>query len=141
MKLKKEIILIIIIIIGIIILEIFTDFISKRAIEKVSSELDVIYDKISEAIELKKSNELNSEYKNDMQDKIKVFRDTWYEEQEILSMLFEHDELEKVTKSLVVFEENSKNEEYEISLENIAEFRYWLYHFREKEKMKLKNLL
>lgn len=141
MRFKKEIILIIIIIVGIIILEIFTDFISENAVKKISSELDTIYNKVAEAAELKESNELSNQYKEDMQNKIKEFKDLWYVEQDKLSMFFEHDELEKVTKSLVIFEENSKNEEYETSLENIAEFRYWLYHFKEKEKMKLKNFL
>lgn len=141
MRFKKEIILIIIIIIGIVVLEIFTNYISSRTVEKVSSELDTIYEKITDSIELKENNELSGEYRNDLQNKIKVFKDTWYEEQDKLSMFFEHDELEKVTRSLVVFEENSKNEEYETALENIAEFRYWLYHFEEKEKMKIKNIL
>ena len=72
---------------------------------------------------------------------MKKFKDNWYEKQDKLSMFIEHDELEKVTRSLVVLEENSKNEEYETSLENIAEFKFWLYHFEEKEKMKLKNFL
>lgn len=141
MRFKKEIILIILIIIGIIILEVFTDFISEKAVEEVATELEEIYDKISKAITLEENSELSEKYKEDMENNIKEFKDNWYEKQDMLSMFFEHDELEKVTRSLVVFEENSKNGEYETSLENIAEFRYWLYHFEEKEKMKLKNFL
>ncbi len=141
MRFKKEIIIIIIIIIGIVLLELFINFTSKKTVEKISDELDSIYNNITEAIKLKENNELSNEYQNDLQNKIKVFKDTWYREQDKLSMFFEHDELEKVTRSLVVLEENFKNEEYETSLENIAEFRYWLYHFEEKEKMRLKNFL
>ncbi len=141
MRFKKEVILIIIIIIGIIILEVVTNYMSDKAVKEVTIEVDEIYDKISKAIELEENNELSEEYKEDMKIKMKKFKDNWYEKQDKLSMFFEHDELEKVTRSLVVLEENSKNEEYETSLENIAEFKFWLYHFEEKEKMKLKNFL
>jgi len=95
---------------------------SDKAVKEVTIEVDEIYDKISKAIELEENNELSEEYKEDMKIKMKKFKDNWYEKQDKLSMFFEHDELEKVTRSLVVLEENSKNEEYETSLENIISF-------------------
>ena len=141
MRFKKEIILVVIIIIGIVLLESVTNYVSKQTVQKISSELDKIVKELEEAVELKENYELSDEFKYSMKNDIKQFKDIWYKEQDKLSLFFEHDELEKVTRSIVVLEENSKNEEFESSLENASEFRYWLYHFEEKEKMRLKNFL
>lgn len=140
MKFKKEIILIIAIIIGISILELLTNYISKISVEEVANNLDKIVEKIEEAMELSKMEELSEEMKDNMKSSIKEFKDEWYKKQDKLSMFVEHDELEKVTERLIALEENTKNGEYETALENSAEFKFWLQHFEEKEKLKIKNV-
>lgn len=140
MGVKKEIVLIIIVLIGITILEIVTSNISKQSVDKISKELDTIIEQIENAIWLKENNNLAEEEKENMKKNIKEFKDNWVNEQNKLSIFVEHDELEKVTESLIILEENSKNEQYEEALANTAEFRYWLDHFAEKEKLKIKNI-
>lgn len=140
MGVKKEIILIIIVIIGIVILEILTSYTSKQSIDKISKELDTIIEEIENAKSLKEDDNLDDYKKDDMKKSMKEFKYSWIKEQDKLSMFVEHNELEKVTESLIILEENSKNEQYEEALTNTAEFRYWLEHFAEKEKLKIKNI-
>lgn len=140
MNLKKEVILIIIVIIAISILEILTSNISKKSIEKISNELDIVIKEIENNINLKETGNLDDSSKENTKNKIKELKNDWIKEQDKLSMFVEHDELEKVTEALIILEENSKNEEYETALENSAEFKYWLKHFEEKERLKIKNI-
>lgn len=137
---KKEILLIIIILICVSMLEIITCNIENESINKVSNELDNIVNRIRNAIELRDNNNLDNDEKNDMAETIRNFKDFWISEQNKLSIFVEHDELEKVTESLIILEENSRNEEFEEALSNSAEFKYWLYHFEEKGKLKIKNI-
>ena len=140
MKLKKEIILIILIVVGISILEFLTSYISKNSVEEVSNRLDEIVKIIEISIDLEKDGKLTDESENNMKNIICDFKNEWYKKQEKLSLFVEHDELEKVTEKVIVLEENVKNEEYETALEHSAEFRFWLQHFEEKEKLKIKNI-
>lgn len=140
MNLKKEFLLIFFVILFIVILEILTNCISKKSV-------DMIYEKVSsvnsylEDVNVKKENNiLDKKEKEDLQDKIKSLKKDWLEEQDRLSYFFEHDELEKVTKCIVVLEENARNEEYTNALEDGKEFIYWLDHFKEKDSLKFKNI-
>lgn len=140
MKFKKEIVLIIAIIIGVAILEFFTNYISNNSVQSVSNDLDGIIEIIENSMELAEKNELSEEVEENMKNEIKEFKSRWLKKQDKLSMFIEHDELEKVTERLIALEENTRNGEYETALENSAQFRYWLQHFEEKEKLKFKNI-
>lgn len=140
MKFKKEIVLIIAIIIGVAILEFFTNYISNNSVQSVSNDLDGIIEIIENSMELAEKNELSEEAEENMKNEIKEFKSRWLKKQDKLSMFIEHDELEKVTERLIALEENTRNGEYETALENSAQFRYWLQHFEEKEKLKFKNI-
>ena len=140
MKLKKEIILIFGISIFIIVLEIVTNLIteySSRNIEDKIKSVNYLLDNIKD---MKLDTEEYYECKNDVENKIKDLKKEWFIEQNKLSYFSEHDELEKVSKSLIDLEENAKNEEYKMALEDGKEFEYWLNHVKEKDKLELKNI-
>ena len=80
------------------------------------------------------------EFKGDIEKKIGKLKENWLKKQDKLSYFSEHDELEKVSRCLITLEENVKNEEYEIALEDGSEFMYWLNHIKEKDKLELKNI-
>ncbi len=141
MKFKKEIILLISIIIGIGILEITITYFSKESVNTISHKIDYVKNNLYKIAEMKKNNNLDDNTKEQLIKEVEDLKNYWYEEEKKLSMFAEHDELEKVTKAIVVLEENTKNEEYEIALENASEFEYWLNHFAEKERLNLKNIL
>ncbi len=140
MKLKKEFFLIVFIILFIVSLEIVTNYIFKNSI-------DVIYKKIENIIvlieELNIKKDKNILTKNEIEvlgKKIEKLNDLWMAERNKLSYFSEHDELEKITKCLVLLEENARNKEYIKSLEDCKEFIYWLEHVKEKDSLKLKNI-
>ena len=127
----KETIICIVIVLAIIFGDKTTQNYTTESVSTLSSGLMALREGIAQ------NNKEKEKIKNDMES---IYQQ-WEQRHDKLAYFIEHDELEKVTRSLVVLEENSKNEEYETSLENIAEFKFWLYHFEEKEKMKLKNFL
>lgn len=64
----------------------------------------------------------------------------WKKRENILSYFIEHEEVEKVSLKIAVIEENSKNEEYNVALEDIAETKYLLEHIQDKYNLTLKNI-
>lgn len=140
MKLKKEVILIIIILISIIILDFVTNYISEKSVKEIMAKLDEISILIETAKYQNNQNELSSETEKNLEEKVSNLKNEWNNKQNKLSMFVEHDELEKVTISIVLLEENIKNLEFVNAQENEAEVKYWLNHFKEKEKLNLKNI-
>lgn len=140
MKLKKEVILIIIILISIIILDFVTNYISEKSVKEIMVKLDEISILIETAKYQNNQNELSSETEKNLEEKVSNLKNEWNNKQNKLAMFVEHDELEKVTISIVLLEENIKNLEFVNAQENEAEVKYWLNHFKEKEKLNLKNI-
>ena len=140
MKLKKEVILIIIILISIIILDFVTNYISEKSVKEIMAKLDEISILIETAKYQNNQNELSSETEKNLEEKVSNLKNEWNNKQNKLSMFVEHDELEKVTINIVLLEENIKNLEFVNAQENEAEVKYWLNHFKEKEKLNLKNI-
>lgn len=140
MKLKKEFFLVFFILSFIIILELITNYISQNTVDKIYEKMNKINLSLEEINIKKENNTLNKKEQNLILEKIDKLKKEWLAEENKLSLFFEHDELEKVTKCMIVLEENVKNEEYTIALEDGKEFIYWLYHFKEKDSMKFKNI-
>lgn len=140
MKLKKEVILIIIILISIIILDFVTNYISEKSVKEIMAKLDEISILIETAKYQNNQNELSSETEKNLEEKVSNLKNEWNNKQNKLSMFVEHDELEKVTINIVLLEENIKNLEFVNAQEDEAEVKYWLNHFKEKEKLNLKNI-
>ena len=53
----------------------------------------------------------------------------------------EQNEINEKNQQYEQNQENAKNEEYEQALANEREFVYWLYHFKQKDELILKNIL
>ena len=140
MKLKKEVILIIIILISIIILDFVTNYISEKSVKEIMAKLDEISILIETAKYQNNQNELSSETEKNLEEKVSNLKNEWNNKQNKLSMVVEHDELEKVTINIVLLDENIKNLEFVNAQEDEAEVKYWLNHFKEKEKLNLKNI-
>ena len=140
MKLKKEIFLIIGISIFIIFLEIITNLITEESIKFIGEEIEEINFSLSKIKDMNFEGEEYKEFKGDIEKKIGKLKENWLKKQDKLSYFSEHDELEKVSRCLITLEENVKNEEYEIALEDGSEFMYWLNHIKEKDKLELKNI-
>lgn len=140
MKLKKELILIIIILISIVILDFVTNYISEKSVKEIMSKLDEIAILIETAKYQNNQNKLSSEIEKNLEEKVSSLKNEWNDKQNKLSMFVEHDELEKVAISINLLEENIKNLELVNAQEDEAEVKYWLNHFKEKEKLNLKNI-
>lgn len=140
MRLKKEFLLVFFIISFIIILELITNHFSKESVDKIYKEITSVNSNLEENNLKKENNTLEKSEIKALEEKIKKLKKDWLIEQNKLSAFFEHDELEKVTKCIIVLEENAKNEEYTDALEDGKEFIYWLNHFKEKDTMELKNI-
>lgn len=140
MKLKKEIFLIIGISIFIIFLEIITNLITEESIKFIEEEIKEINFSLSKIKDMNFEEQEYKEFKGDIEKKIGKLKENWRKKQDKLSYFSEHDELEKVSRCLITLEENVKNEEYEIALEDGSEFMYWLNHIKEKDKLELKNI-
>lgn len=140
MKVKIEIVFVFIIFICIVILELLTNYVSEKSVNAISEEVNQVIERLEYARKLKKDGILDDNTKSDLKIKIENLKKNWEKEEEKLSIFAEHDELEKVTKCIIVLEENSKNEEYESALEDGIEFIYWLNHFKDKDKLAWKNI-
>lgn len=127
MGIKKKIELVIIIIILIVALEVITANYTNRIIDLISDDAEKVINKLY----LKEGGE----------EEIKKLKNDWLSKEDIFSCFIEHNELEKVTSSLIIFEENINNKEFNQALANGKEFIYWLNHFKQKEKLVLKNIL
>ena len=139
MKLKKEKILIIGISFFIFFLEIITNIITESSTQYIEEKFKRVNYDLSSIKDMNKEGDRYNEFKNSIEDKIKDLKENWFLEQNKLSYFSEHDELEKVSKCLISLEENVKNEEFEIALEEGSEFEYWLKHIKEKDKLELKK--
>ena len=140
MKLKKEFILIITIFTSIILLEIVTSVISNNSVEKTVEQLQNLKSNLEKAINLDINNTNNQELKENLNKEISDLKEEWFKEEKKLSFFAEHDELEKISSSLVILQENLENQAYDIALERCAETGYWLNHLKDKEKLALKNI-
>lgn len=137
MKIKKEIILIVVVIVGIFVLEYVTSRISNNSVSYIYGKIEDITKEIEDKLE---NDETGEELKNKINEDLGNLKDEWFKKENKLSIYIEHDELEKVSHSIIRMEENSKNEEYNNALENGAEAIYYLNHFKEKNKFVLKNV-
>lgn len=138
--LMKEYILIFSILIGILLLEIVTNFISNNYVNDIKNRIDIINYNIHEISSMDENSENFKVKFKFLLDEIEELKNAWFSKQNKLSTFTEHNELEKVSERLISLEENTKNKEFNIALENCNQFIYWLNHFNEKDKLKLKNI-
>lgn len=140
MKIKKEYILIAVIIIGIVFLELLTNNIAEKSVSIINEQFNQIIEDLEIAKQMKENDKLEEVFFNDLKANIKRVWENWDKEEDKLSMFAEHTELDKVSTSLILLEENTKNEQFDDALANAKEFLYKLSNICEKDSLKLKNI-
>lgn len=125
---SKKILLIIGIIIFIVGLDLILYFETDKLIDSTQSYLGNLE---------KKLDEKNIEESKKAAD---ILNKKWVEYEKTLSFFIEHDEIEKVSGKVKIVKENTKNEEYETALEDVAETKYLLEHIKDKYNFTWKNI-
>ena len=126
---KKEIIMSIVIVIIIVIADIITGKITKNMVIEMTNKLEGL----REVIENEESDE------KEIASKIRDIKNTWEDENKVLSYYLEHDELEKVETELNSLIGLSKDRDIEEELTTIQRAEFILEHISEKYKLSLNN--
>lgn len=128
MRFLKEYLIILVILIIVFFAEYITSKNLNDSIKWMSAGVTSVENKMLEKNE--------EEAKNEFKD----LKKKWKNESEKLALFVEHNELEKVSKDIVIIESNLESGENEKILENIDELQFMLEHIQEKNKLKLKNI-
>ena len=124
----KEIIICLIIVIGIVGLEIFTQNFTTKTVNEITG----IFNKIEENISRKDEEQIN--------DEIKDIGEKWEEKQKKLAYYIEHDELEKVHTAIVIMKSYAETKDYSNSMAALKEGKFVLEHIQEKNSFNLQNI-
>ena len=125
---RKEIIIVLLIIVIIYATGIITQNFTKNSISVMNEKLDNI-----------KTYVINNDI-NNLNLEIKDLNEKWTDINNKMSFYIEHDELEKVNSSLVKFKSYIELEEYSEAAPEIDECKYILDHIKEKQRLKIINL-
>ena len=125
---KKCIIIIIVVILGVSILNIITDKITSESVNSVISDLQ----ELKENLELENNEEIKIKMKN--------VEDNWLRKKNKLEYFIEHDELEKVSSGIYIIKGNIEQEKYEDDIPEIENAKFILKHLEDKYKFIFKNL-
>lgn len=123
---KKCIIIIIVVILGVSILNIITDKITSESVNSVISDLQ----ELKENLELENNEEIKIRMKN--------VEDNWLRKKNKLEYFIEHDELEKVSSEIYIIKGNIEQEKYEDDIPEIENAKFILKHLEDKYKFMLK---
>lgn len=126
---KKEIIMSVVIVIVIIIGDLITNKITKDMVIEMTNKLE----SLKEIIEKEESDE------KEISSKIRDIKNTWENENKVLSYYLEHDELEKVETELNSLIGLSKDRDIEEELTTIQRAEFILEHISEKYRLSLNN--
>lgn len=85
-------------------------------------------------------NKMNENKEAEAQQEFYELEKKWLKECEKLSRFVEHNELEKVSKDVVIIRSDFETDQNEKVMENIAELKFMLDHIEEKNQLKLKNI-
>ena len=124
----KEAIICIIIIIGILGLEYYTQNFTLKAVNEITE----IFDKIEERIA---KNEVE-----EAKDEIKKISDKWEKKQKKLAYYIEHDELEKVHTAIVLMKSYTETQDFPSAMAALEEGKFVIEHIHEKNSFNLQNI-
>lgn len=127
---KKEIIIIISILIVVIVLNLITQNYTKHSINLLNDKLKEIKS------EIEKENIEN----NNIQNRINETYELWQKKEKILAYYIEHDELEKIGSKLNLIRGDIQSENYDEAVSNIEETVFIFNHIEEKYKVLVKNI-
>jgi len=124
----KESIICIIIIIGILGLEFYTQNFTKKTVNEITE----IFSKIKDEIGNKDIQQINNE--------IKYINNRWEEKQKKLAYYIEHGELEKVKTAIVKMESYIQTGNYSSALAELEEGKFVLEHIQDKNAFNLQTI-
>lgn len=124
----KEFTIIIVVIALIVGLDIITNNYTKKSVEIISGDLNILKQYILE------------EDKQQSQMKMQEVSEKWRERYRILAFYIEHDELEKVETELTGLEADLSVEEYKHCISELETTIFILKHIQEKEKFSFKSI-
>lgn len=128
MRFLKEYFIVISILIIVFLIENLTSKSLNNATSSLENGIQSVENKVLEA----KKEEAKNEFKD--------LKKNWNDESEKLALFVEHNELEKISKDIVIVESNLENNDTNEILENIDELQFMLKHVNEKYKLTLKNV-
>ena len=124
----KEVTICIVIVIGILGLEFYT----QDSTEKTVGEITGIFTRIEESIVKQDVEQANNE--------IKIIADKWEEKQKKLAYYIEHDELEKVHTSIVKMRSYVETENFSEAMAELEDGKFVIEHIQEKNSFNLQNI-
>ena len=147
---KKELIIVIIIVIAITILDTITHNYTKINFAKINEQLEQIKE-ISEDIYImekeqdiaentRKENDNKPSKQEKLKEKIKTMEEDWKTINNKTALYIEHEQLEKANVSMVKFKRYIQLEEYTEAIAELENCKYILDHIRDKEAMQIINL-
>lgn len=128
MRFFKEYIIVLVILIIVFVINFITSKKLENAIGWMDDGMESIGNKISE----------NKE--DDAKKEFYELEDKWKSETEKLSYFVEHNELEKVSREVIIVEANFSINDSDKIIESINELKFLLEHIEDKNKLKLKNI-
>ena len=130
LRMKKEIIITIVTIIVIIIGDIITQKYTNKCVSETNQNL----------LELKEKILAKEVEEEELKNKSEEVYNKWREDSKGLAYYIEHDELEKVDVQIQIITANLEAETPENSIPEIEQAVYLLHHIEEKRALKLKNI-
>ena len=124
----KEAVICIVIIIGILGLEFYTQNFTSKSVKEITEVFNKIEEKISE-------NEIE-----DAKNEIKKISGKWEEKQKKLAYYIEHDELEKVHTAIVKLKSYMETENFSEAMAELEEGKFVIEHIQEKNSFNLQNI-
>ena len=124
----KEIIIVVVVIAIVVGLDIITNNYTKKSVELISKELEILKEEI-----FKKNKE-----KAEVQ--MKKVQEEWEKRYNVLAFYIEHDELEKVKTELTGLEADLSVEEYKHCISELEKTIFILEHIKEKEEFHFRSI-
>ena len=124
----KEAVICIVIIIGILGLEFYTQNFTSKSVREITE----IFDKIEEWLGKNEGEEAKNE--------IKKISSKWEEKQKKLAYYIEHDELEKVHTAIVLMKSYTETQDFPSAMAALEEGKFVIEHIQEKNSFNLQNI-
>lgn len=127
---KKEIIIVSIIVVLILIGHIATQNYTKNFFDDISMNLEKVEEKIDN----------DNLEKQDLKNELDDIQKKWNKKYDTLAYYIEHDELEKVETQLILINANIKVQDYNKTVEELEKCKFILEHIKDKDSLKLVNI-
>lgn len=124
----KELIICIVLVISIVSLDIYTQNLTEKTVSEISADFNSLKQTIL------------SQDKEQMQNKAENIDKNWEEKNEKLAYFIEHDELEKVSNSIVEMKSHIETETFTDAIAELEEGIFVLQHIQERNAFNLKNI-